>query len=72
MYIDAIALGVSYRTNDAVSIMLEYQANQRFRIGYAYDITTSKIRNYTSGTHEIMLGFDFGKDITKVKTPRFF
>lgn len=72
MYIDAIALGVSYRTNDALAVMVEYQANQRFRVGYAYDITTSRIRNYTSGSHEIMLGFDFGKDITKVKTPRFF
>jgi len=72
MYIDIIALGISYRTNDAVSLMVEYQANQRFRVGYAYDLTTSKISSYTSGTHEIMIGFDFGKDIIKIKTPRFF
>jgi type IX secretion system PorP/SprF family membrane protein len=72
MYINAIALGVSYRSNDAIVVMAEYQANQRFRVGYAYDITTSNIRHYTSGTHEIMLGYDFGKDIVKTKTPRFF
>ena len=72
MYIETISLGVSYRTNDAISIMAEYQANKRFRVGYAYDITTSKIRHYSSGTHEIMLGYDFGKDIIKTKTPRFF
>lgn len=71
-YMNQVALGVSYRTNDALSIMAEYQANQRFRIGYAYDITTSGIRNYSSGTHEIMIGFDFGKEVIKTKSPRFF
>jgi hypothetical protein len=54
-----------------VVVLAEYQAGKRFRIGYAFDITTSKIRNYSSGTHEIMLGFDFGKEIEK-KSPRFF
>lgn len=72
MYMDVIALGISLRTYDAISIMAEYQANMRFRVGYAYDITTSKMRGYSSGTHEIMIGFDFGKDIIKIKTPRFF
>lgn len=72
MYMDVVALGIALRTKDAVTVMVEYQANMRFRIGYAYDITTSKLRNYSSGSHEIMIGFDFGKDIIKVKTPRFF
>jgi hypothetical protein len=52
--------------------MIEYQTNGRFRIGYAYDFTTSKIKQYSSGTHEIMIGYDFGKEIIKVKTPRYF
>lgn len=72
MFIDEIALGVSFRTNDAVVVMLEYQTNKRFRVGYAYDITTTKMSRYSAGTHEIMIGFDFGKDIISIKTPRFF
>ncbi len=72
MFIDQFALGVSYRTGDAFVMMAEYQANKRFRIGYAYDITTTAIKSYSSGTHEIMVGFDFGKNIIKTKTPRFF
>lgn len=71
-YKDMIWLGCSYRSNDAVVIIAEYQANQQFRIGYAFDITTSKLNNYNNGTHEIMIGYDFGKDIIKVKTPRYF
>jgi hypothetical protein len=27
------------------------------RIGYSYDVTTSKLRNYSSGSHEIMVNF---------------
>lgn len=72
MYMNVFSLGISIRTNDAVSIMAEFRANPRLRIGYAYDLTTSKLSSYTSGTHEIMIGFDFGKDIIKMKTPRFF
>lgn len=71
-YKDMISAGVSYRTNDAIVFLVEYQANNFFRIGYAYDITTTDIRNYSNGSHEIMLGFDFGKDLIKVKTPRYF
>ncbi len=71
-YKDMISAGVSYRTNDAVVFMVEYQANNYFRIGYAYDMTTSDIRNYSHGSHEIMIGVDFGKDLIKVKTPRYF
>ncbi|MDF2435787.1 MAG: hypothetical protein K0Q95_163 [Bacteroidota bacterium] len=72
LYREQLWLGVSYRTNDAISTMIEYQTNGRFRIGYAYDFTTSKIKQYSSGTHEIMIGYDFGKEIIKVKTPRYF
>ncbi len=71
-YKNMIALGASYRSNDAMVFLVEYQANNYFRIGYAYDITTTAIRNYSSGSHEIMIGIDFGKDLIKVKTPRYF
>ena len=71
-YMDVIALGVAYRSNDAVTALLNYQINKRFRVGYAYDFTTTAIAKYSSGSHEIMLGYDFGKDIIKIKTPRYF
>lgn len=72
LFQDALWLGVSYRTGDALLGIIEYQTNNRFRVGYAYDLTLSRLRNYNSGSHEIMIGYDFGKDFIKVKTPRYF
>lgn len=73
LYKDQFWLGTSYRTGDAITAMIEYQTNFRLRVGYSYDFTLSNIRRYSSGTHEIMLGYDFGKNTPpETKTVRFF
>lgn len=55
--------GVSYRIDDAVVIMAGVQIKE-FRVGYSYDVTTSGLNNYSSGSHEIMLGYCY-----KLKSP---
>ncbi|MCC6251581.1 MAG: type IX secretion system membrane protein PorP/SprF [Bacteroidia bacterium] len=69
---DVFWIGASYRTNDAVIGIIEYQINPILRIGYAYDYTTTAIGRYSSGSHEVMIGIDFGRDIMKSKNPRYF
>jgi type IX secretion system PorP/SprF family membrane protein len=65
-------VGGSYRTNDSFVAMLELQLSRKVRIGYSYDFTVTDVKNYSTGSHEIMLAYDFGYDIQKVKTPRYF
>ena len=72
LFRDRFWLGVGYRTGDAVTGMIEYQVNPMFRIGYAYDMTTTALRRYSGGSHEIMLGIDLGRDPVRIKTPRYF
>lgn len=72
LYKERVWFGVGYRTGDAVVGMVEYQVTPQMRIGYAYDMTTSRLRTYNTGSHEVMLGIDFGKDLIKIKTPRYF
>lgn len=55
-YQDLIWTSVTYRTNDAIVLGVGYNITNRFRVAYSYDITTSKLRNVSSGSHEIMLG----------------
>jgi type IX secretion system PorP/SprF family membrane protein len=59
-------LGVSYRMEDAIAPMLGVRLlNSALKIGYSYDYTMSKIKGYTSGTHEIIIGYCMTKKTTK-------
>ncbi|MCC6684537.1 MAG: type IX secretion system membrane protein PorP/SprF [Bacteroidia bacterium] len=71
LFLEKFWLGVSMRSGDAMVIISEYQINKQLRIGYAFDYTYSRLSSYSGGTHEIMLGYDFGK-LIKIKTPRYF
>ena len=67
-----IWVGASYRTDDAIVVIGEYQLTKKLRIGYSFDFTLSDIQKYSAGSHEFMLGYDFGYKLQKVKTPRYF
>lgn len=54
-------LGATYRTKDAMSVMLGLWLKQTFQFGYSYDITTTNLKNYSDGTHEVMLAVTFAK-----------
>lgn len=69
---DVLGVGAQYRTNADVSGTLQIQATQQIRIGYAYDYSTTKLRNFNTGSHEIMLRYEFGFEKDKVISPRYF
>jgi hypothetical protein len=49
------------------------QANEQFRIGYAYDfLLNDDLRQQSSGSHEVVLNYRFSFSKNKVLTPRFF
>jgi type IX secretion system PorP/SprF family membrane protein len=43
----------------------------QFSIGYSYRYSLSQIRKYETGTHEVMLGYEFAYDKKRFVTPRF-
>jgi len=58
IYQKLVWAGISWRTSDAVSVLLGW--NQGIlQIGYSYDVTTSALRQYSSGTHEVVIGVRF-------------
>ena len=60
-YRDTFWIGASYRTNDAYCAMIGYWHKQSFQFGYSYDVITSNLRNYSTGSHEVMLAITIGK-----------
>ena len=67
-----VGFGFSYRTNDAFVSMLELQASNSIKIGYAYDKTISPFKYYNNGSHELVLRIEIGEGKTKVKSTRYF
>lgn len=72
LFNDFIWAGLGYRTGDAASLMVGAQLTKQLRLGYAYDYTLSALQDFNSGSHELMLGFDFGFDKNQIVTPRYF
>lgn len=71
-FYDRVGLGVSYRTGDALIAMFELQVQENLRVGYSYDYTITPLRKYTTGSHEIILRYEFGFGKDKIITPRYF
>lgn len=71
VYFKAFGIGYSYRTNDAMVFLATCQINKQFSVGYSYDYTTSHLKTFVRGSHEIMLKYDFGYKI-KPQSPRYF
>lgn len=68
---DRFTVGVIYRTSNSVVALLQVYITRQFSFGYSYDYSFSELRGFSSGSHEIMLQYEFGFDI-KSSNPRYF
>jgi type IX secretion system PorP/SprF family membrane protein len=69
---DVFGIGAQYRTSADVAALIEVQASPQIRIGYSYDRSTTSLQNFNSGSHEIMLRYEFGFPKGKTLSPRYF
>ncbi len=72
MFNDKFVVGAAYRWDAACSFLAGFQINNSWYIGYGYDLETTKLANYNSGSHEIFLRYELFKNYDKVISPRFF
>ena len=68
-YKNKIWIGATYRTKDAMSAMVGYTYKENLTLGYSYDITTTNLKNYSNGTHELMIGLRFKAPQPPAATP---
>ncbi len=69
---DVLTLGAAYRWDDSFSGLLGIDISEKIHIGYAYDLTTTDLKNYNNGTHEIFLRFELRSLKKRLKSPRFY
>jgi type IX secretion system PorP/SprF family membrane protein len=68
---DKLTLGAAYRWSAAVSALIGFQISDSWFIGYGYDMETTKLSNYNSGSHEIFLRYELFNN-SRISSPRFF
>jgi len=69
---EKFVVGAAYRWSAAVSAMVGFQATPSWYIGYGYDLDTTRLENYNSGSHEIFLRYELFNKFDKIISPRFF
>lgn len=62
--------GITYRTIDAVGLMIGWYPIKNLTIGYAYDITTNKLAGISRGSHEIAVRYCYKLPPVPIKTAR--
>lgn len=72
LFFDKFMLGGAYRWDAAVSALAGFQVTDGLFIGYSYDMETTNLRRYNSGSHEVFLRFELFNKVSKMVSPRFF
>jgi type IX secretion system PorP/SprF family membrane protein len=68
---DRYTIGVTYRTTSTIVALMQIYITRQFSFGYSYDYSFNELQGFSSGSHEIMLQYEFGFDI-KSSNPRYF
>jgi hypothetical protein len=69
---EKLTIGIAYRWSAAMSGMIGFQISEGLYIGYGYDLETTHLDKYNSGSHEVFLRYELFKNNTRMTTPRFF
>jgi type IX secretion system PorP/SprF family membrane protein len=69
---DKVWFGAMYRLGNALGFMAQYRFNEQLRVGYAFDLTTTRVGAYNAGTHEIMVSYDLMFTKGRTISPRYF
>ena len=72
MFNEKFTVGIAYRWSAAVSAMAGFQVSEGLYVGYGYDLETTNLNKYNSGSHEIFLRYELFKNNNKITTQRFF
>lgn len=77
--LETLWFGTTYRlalegrsSHDSMDFWTAVQFSNGLRLGMSYDILLSKLRSYSSGSMELMLGYDFNYKVSRVESPRYF
>lgn len=69
---DKLWFGTMYRYNESVGISAIVKIKNCLQVGYGYDFPVNGLMNYQSGSHEVLLTYDFTFKKVIYNSPRYF
>jgi type IX secretion system PorP/SprF family membrane protein len=64
--------GLNYNWSQSVGALIGFQATDSWFFGYVYDMETTELSNYNSGSHEFFLRWELFPKNNKIISSRFF
>jgi type IX secretion system PorP/SprF family membrane protein len=69
-YRSALQRGIS--SDDSIDLWMAVQLRNGLRLGASYDLTLSKLRKISSGSIELLVGYEFESKVRQMHSPRYF
>lgn len=69
IFVGGALRGYNSTTLDAVALVGGFKLNEKISIGYAYDLGLSNIKAVNTGSHEVLLNYNFGIPIGNGRPP---
>ncbi len=71
IYKDVLRVGCTYRSKQALVMIMDYKLNYQLHVGLAYDYGMNGINEYNRNSFEIILEYNFGFQV-KASNPTLF
>lgn len=71
IFLKSFLVGASYRVGDSVDGIIQYQITNQIKLGIAADYTLTELKDYTTGSWEVLLEYQFKYDNEGVNHIRF-
>ncbi len=72
LFVETFWAGVTYRSDTEMSVILEYNLNQKLRFGYSFDYALQAVKTSSAGSHEFFIGYDIQVKNKNMASPRYF
>jgi type IX secretion system PorP/SprF family membrane protein len=68
---DRFTVGLTYRTTQSAILLFQIYIIRQLSFGYSYEYSFNDLSGFSSGSHELMLQYEFGFNV-KTTNPRYF
>lgn len=72
VFLDRFWVGLSYRLEDSVDAIFQFQINEQLKAAVALDFTLTELNNYSPGSFELMMEYCLIRSGERLNNIRFF